>query len=223
MSGIYSKDPDETLDFTFPFLSGSEAATDTIDSYVVEIIGDVTEANSVNDDKNVVVFISGGTVGTTSLVTVRITSVDGRVQEGVIALQIIDKQAEVPDDVWKVRFNIGDLDGVDVSDEVILFALNQYEDLDEAIQIRKATVDVLRHLVGKFASTATRRREREGGVEVEDYRNEKFDAYQKLYDLWTKDPTFNPYVGAGMAINTTTPRFSVTQFDDLSEPLTFRR
>lgn len=220
---IYTKDTNETLDFTFPFLSGNEALTDTIQSYVVEIVGDVVEANSVNDDKNVVVFISGGTVGTTSLVTVRITSVDGRIQEGVIALQVVDKQSEVPDDVYKVRFNIGDIDGVDVSDDVILFALSQYSELEESIQVRKATVDVLRHLIGKFASTATRRREREGGVEVEVYGNEKYDAYQKLYDLWTKDPSFNPYIGAGMSINTTTPRYSVKQFDDLSEPTTYRR
>lgn len=223
MAGIYTKDIDETLDFVFPFLTGSEASADTIVSYDVEIVGDVVEANSVNDDKTVVVFISGGTLGSTNLITVRITSTEGRVQEGVIALQVISKQAQVPDDVWKVRFNIGDLGGLDVSDDVIQFVLGQYEDLDEQTIIRKATVDVLRHLVGKFASTATRRREREGGVEVENYGNEKWKTYKDLYDLWTKDASFNPHVGAGMKINTSAPRYSVSQFDDLSEPLSVRR
>lgn len=223
MAGIYTKDVDETLDFVFPFLSSSEASADTISSYVVEITGDVTEASSVNDDKNVVVFITGGTEGTTNLITVRITSTEGRVQEGVIALQVVSKQEQVPDDVWKVRFNIGDLDKLDVSDDVIQFALTQHEALDEEIRVRKTTVDILRHLVGKFSSTATRRREREGGVEVEDYRNEKLKAYKDLYDLWTKDSSFNPYVGAGMKINTSAPRYSVSQFDDLSQSISVRR
>lgn len=129
-------------------------------------------------------------------------------------------------ELGQVRVNIGDLDatldvatpaqsdGFIISDDLINFSLTKYADKDSATRIYLATVDVLRYIVASLAKQI-RYRERAGGSEIEGHFHIQFQNYKDLLDQWTKDPTFNPSVGAGFVINTTKPIISMGMFDDM--------
>lgn len=68
------KDPDAVLDYIFDWTAWLDALPDTIASHSVSVeAGDCTVLNSVINGKTVVVWLSGGTAGTTARVRCRIT------------------------------------------------------------------------------------------------------------------------------------------------------
>lgn len=130
------------------------------------------------------------------------------------------------EELGQVRVNIGDIEaelnvtdpsqstGFLVGDDIIEFSLSKYLDKDSDTRVYLATVDVLRYLVATLARQI-RYRERSGNHDLEGYFNTQFENYKDLLDQWTKDPAFNPSVGAGFVINTTKPIISMGMFDDM--------
>ena len=90
----------------------------------------------------------------------------------------------------RVRLTIGDFtEPYYLPDEVIEVTLQTHASEEiQAILIWKASLDSLRALIAEASQEASRRREREGGVEIEDYRNERYEALQDLYDYLVAHP-----------------------------------
>lgn len=88
----------------------------------------------------------------------------------------------------KVRYNIGDIEEpYFISDDVIDALLDKYSEEAPEYRIWAATVDVLYIMKGFAARNSERRREREGGVEVEVYSNLTYDAISDLLEYWKKN------------------------------------
>lgn len=81
------KDPAATLDYTVDFTEWLDAMSDSIASHTVTVSGVVLE-NSVVNAKAVVMWISGGTVGTPASATTRVTTAGGRTDERTIYFKI---------------------------------------------------------------------------------------------------------------------------------------
>lgn len=99
--------------------------------------------------------------------------------------------ADLSTDNGKVRLNIGDVTlPYLVDDDIINAYLAMYPapTYSEGIRIYNATIGTLRYLKANFAQTAARMREREGGVEVEVYGNEKYDAICDLLNWFENNP-----------------------------------
>lgn len=89
----------------------------------------------------------------------------------------------------KVRLNIGDVTiPYLISDELISALLSKYSESSDIVAVYNTTIDALTILKGRFALTAARRREREGGVEIEEYSSEKYQAICDLLDYWKENP-----------------------------------
>lgn len=107
----------------------------------------------------------------------------------------------------KVRLNIGDVtEPYMLPDDLILALLLKYEGQPENFAVYYATVDSLLILKGRFAMTAARRREREGGVEIEEYSAEKYQYISDLLDYWKDNPpdgiigdNFAPFIFGGVS------------------------
>ena len=92
-------------------------------------------------------------------------------------------------DVGSVRINLGDFDEpFRLPDDVIIIKLQEYASQSEATRIWNASVDCLKILLNKFALNASRLREREGGVEIEEYRNEIYQALKERYKELINNP-----------------------------------
>lgn len=77
---------------------------------------------------------------------------------------------DITTEVGQVRYNIGDVfEPYMLEDNVIEFVLDRYPEDSSDIRVWKATIDCLRLLKSRFSMEGERRREREGGVEVELY------------------------------------------------------
>ena len=75
---------------------------------------------------------------------------------------------DITTEVGQVRYNIGDIiEPYLLEDDVIQFLLDKNPDDPSEIRVWKATIAALRVLKGRFSLEGERRREREGGVEVE--------------------------------------------------------
>lgn len=97
--------------------------------------------------------------------------------------------ADYSTDNGKVRYNIGDIEEpYALEDNVIDAILAKYSEDDEPYRIWASTVDALLILKGLLAKRSERRREREGGVEVEVYSNFTYDAIKDLLDYWKSNP-----------------------------------
>lgn len=99
--------------------------------------------------------------------------------------------ADLTSENGKVRLNIGDIESPYlVPNEVIAAYLAQYPDptFTSGIRVYKATIGTLRYLKGKYAQSAARMREREGGVEVEIYGKEKYTAICDLLEWFINNP-----------------------------------
>lgn len=97
--------------------------------------------------------------------------------------------ADFTTDNGKVRYNIGDIEEPYIlSDVVIDGLLAKYADESPEYRIWAATVDALFILKGIAAKNSERRREREGGVEVEVYSNLTYDAISELLDYYKSNP-----------------------------------
>ena len=85
-----TKDPDEVLDYTIDWLPrlGDD---DTIALSVWTVPGGLAQTNSTNTDTETVVWLSGGTIGTTYSVQNRITTVGGRTMDQTVTITIATK------------------------------------------------------------------------------------------------------------------------------------
>jgi len=84
------KDPNSVLDFLvdwFAWLQVSEVITD----HIVTITGSVVEDSSDHDNSTVTVWLSGGEVGEFTLVTVRVTTNQGRTEDKSFRLVIKER------------------------------------------------------------------------------------------------------------------------------------
>ncbi len=74
------KDPNAILDYKWDYASWLEPG-DTIAAHEVVIVGTVVLGVNSHDDTSVTAWLSGGTEGERARVTVRVTTVDGRVDD----------------------------------------------------------------------------------------------------------------------------------------------
>lgn len=90
MSGLRSKDPDSTVDYTFDWTDW--LGTDTILSAttIPDIASGVTVVGvpTWTGGKAVTCWLTGGTLGTTARVVCRITTTGGRTEDRTLALAI---------------------------------------------------------------------------------------------------------------------------------------
>lgn len=97
--------------------------------------------------------------------------------------------ADITTENGKVRYNIGDIVEPYILDDTVIDALlSQYPDESSTVRVWKATIDALRILMGRFAATSARRREREGSVEVEVYNTNQYGYYKDLLDYYLGNP-----------------------------------
>ena len=75
----YNKDPDATLDYKQDW--SKWLVGDTIDSVEWTVPDGLTKVNSSHDDSSVTIWLSGGTVDTIYLITCRITTAAGRIND----------------------------------------------------------------------------------------------------------------------------------------------
>lgn len=94
------------------------------------------------------------------------------------------------DELCGVRIQIGDFDEpYELKDAVINYHLDSYPDLTKIQRMYCASIDSLKSLLRSFSLQGSRLREREGSVEVEEYRNEKIPATRAaLRDLLLHPP-----------------------------------
>lgn len=97
--------------------------------------------------------------------------------------------ADITTENGKVRYNIGDtIEPYLLDDVVIDTLLAQYPDDTSEVRVWKATKDALRILKGRYANEASRRREREGSVEIEVYQNLNYGHICDLLDWYENNP-----------------------------------
>lgn len=102
------------------------------------------------------------------------------------------------DEVCQLRVILGDFEEpYKLPDEVLQYHIDSHSDApSEEIQLWLAALDSLQTLMRKYAAEGSRRREREGSVEVEDYRNELYQAVKDIYDdLVLRPPRGVPRAG----------------------------
>lgn len=98
-------------------------------------------------------------------------------------------------DLGKVRLNIGDdVEPYELADEIITIKLTEYNSYDSAWAIWYASLDCLQILISRASLNSSRLREREGSVEIEEYRNEVYKALKQRYDWLSANP---PSSGVG--------------------------
>lgn len=96
---------------------------------------------------------------------------------------------EYDSEIGKVRLNIGDdEEPLRLVDDVIEIQLEQYTSDTVEIRVWKASLDCLRILLNRAALNASRLREREGGVEIEEYRGDVYKALKERYDDLVANP-----------------------------------
>lgn len=89
----------------------------------------------------------------------------------------------------KVRYNIGDVtDPYLIDDVVIDTLLAAYPDDTAAVRIWRVTVQCLLILKARMVREGDRRREREGGVEIEVYQTKGYQNICDLLDYWERNP-----------------------------------
>ena len=86
---IFYKDPDETLDYYIDwgtlFLAG-----DTIIGSVWIVPSGITQVSTSNTTTRTTIWLSGGTIGESKLLTNRITTAAGRIKEQKILIVIAE-------------------------------------------------------------------------------------------------------------------------------------
>lgn len=92
--------------------------------------------------------------------------------------------------VGKVRLTIGDFtEPFDLPDAVIIIYLeeNRGTGSDEFV-IYQASLSCLQAMIADASNNASRLREREGGIESEEYRKERYEALKERYDYLVANP-----------------------------------
>jgi hypothetical protein len=100
-----------------------------------------------------------------------------------------DPVIDATDESWLVRFTIGDVEvPYELPDIMVLHSLDMFPSDTQVNRIYKSSIQCLKWIKAKFAVQGSRRREREGGREVEDYRQEKYKAISDLLDWLEENP-----------------------------------
>jgi hypothetical protein len=87
-AAIFTKDPDERLDYEADY-SRWLPGTDTIASATAEIAEGTAVIDAVEpSDAAVRIWVSGGTPGETCRITIRATTVQGRIKEAALRIKI---------------------------------------------------------------------------------------------------------------------------------------
>lgn len=124
-----------------------------------------------------------------------------------------DPVIDVTDESWLVRFSIGDAEvPYELPDIMVLHALDKYPDDTQTLRVWKSSIVCLKWLKAKFAVQGSRRREREGGREVEEYRAEKYKTITDLLD-WLEENPLNADGTTGFAL----PVFGGTMVSQVTE------
>jgi len=109
--------------------------------------------------------------------------------------------ADYSTEIGKVRYNIGDIvEPYTLEDNVIDSLLTKYTEQSEQYRIWAATVDALLILKGILAKRSERRREREGGTEVEVYANLTYESIKDLYEYYKNNPPADENYGYDLHI-----------------------
>lgn len=96
-------------------------------------------------------------------------------------------------EIGQIRLNIGDdEEPLRLIDDILDVQLEKYPSDTSEVRVWKASLDCLNILINRAALNASRLREREGGVEIEEYRNDVYKALKERYD----DLVANPPVDA---------------------------
>ena len=85
----YTKDPDSNLDYKVDWTAW--LGSDTITASVWTVPAALTKSNESNTDTVSTVFIAGGKKGNKYVVTNRITTVNGRIDDRTFELEIVEK------------------------------------------------------------------------------------------------------------------------------------
>lgn len=89
MADSFLKDPSAVLDYEFDW--SEWLGSDTISSHTVTAGSGITVASSSATSTAVTAWLSGGTAGTSYVVTNRIVTTGGRTDERSITLQVLDR------------------------------------------------------------------------------------------------------------------------------------
>ncbi len=97
---------------------------------------------------------------------------------------------DVSEENTLVRFTIGDFEEpFEISSSMIDYAISQQSPTaTKNFRVWKASLQCLYWMKAKYAAQGSRRREREGGREVEEYRAEKFKTITALIDWLENNP-----------------------------------
>lgn len=88
VEGSFVKDPDAVLDFAFNWRrDGWLEEMETIHSYTITVQSGITEDSALEAGGTVQVWLSGGTAGESYLVSCRITTSLGRIDERSVQIQ----------------------------------------------------------------------------------------------------------------------------------------
>ena len=114
---------------------------------------------------------------------------------------------DVSEEHTLVRFTIGDFEEpFEIPSSMVNYALSvQSQTATKNFRVWKASLQCLQWMKAKYAAQGSRRREREGGREVEEYRAEKFKTITALIE-WLEN---NPDISGGFAL----PIFTGTETD----------
>lgn len=85
------KDPDAVLDYTFSWKDWLSGIGDQIVTHVITAAPGITVDSEIPSTKKVVVWLSGGTVGTTYSVACKVTTVGGRTDERTIYVKVEER------------------------------------------------------------------------------------------------------------------------------------
>jgi hypothetical protein len=85
------KDPDAVLDYTIDWTAWLDDVSDTISSKTIIVPGGITNSTSTIVGKTVVIWLSGGTAGTTYQVVCRIVTAGGRTDDRSIFIEVRER------------------------------------------------------------------------------------------------------------------------------------
>lgn len=96
---------------------------------------------------------------------------------------------DLSEETTLVRLTIGDFEEPYIlRDSVINFRLSKYPSSTSGARVWLASLDCLSYMKALFARNGGRKREREGGIEIEQYGKEMFQSICSLYDWLIQNP-----------------------------------
>lgn len=117
-----------------------------------------------------------------------------------------------------VRYTIGDIEEPYEIDEAYVAYIVSKQDTTKSLDyvVWKASIECLRRIKAKYALQASRRRERQGGREVEEYRKEKYQTVSELLSWLENSPEVAGMTGVSalpIFLGTTTERKEALEND----------